>query len=57
MNIRVEQTNLRLDQTRQEISTCFDQVKHALLDLAEQQRFMVREFRTFSAPSGAWERS
>jgi chromosome segregation ATPase len=55
-NVRLEQTNVRLDQTREELSAeltrtreelsaRIDKVEGAVLELATQQRFMVKEIQ------------
>lgn len=41
-NERLDRTNERLEQTRTELSGRLGQVEGTLLDLAEQQRFVVR---------------
>jgi chromosome segregation ATPase len=41
-NARLDQTNVRLDQSNERLGA----VESALLDLAEQQRFVVRMLRT-----------
>ncbi|MBI2898452.1 MAG: hypothetical protein HYY06_33180 [Deltaproteobacteria bacterium] len=43
-NQRLDMTNQRLDQSNQRL----DNVEHALLDLAEQQRFVVRYMKALS---------
>ena len=42
---RIDQTNARIDQT----NVVVEKVEHALLDLAEQQRFMVRHLRALTS--------
>ncbi|MCZ7687553.1 MAG: hypothetical protein M5U28_55965 [Sandaracinaceae bacterium] len=41
LGARIDQTNVRLDQT----NTRLDAVEHTLLELSEQQRFVVRTSR------------
>lgn len=42
--VRIDRTNERIDGTNERV----ERVEHALLDLAEQQRFVVRHLRTLS---------
>jgi chromosome segregation ATPase len=49
---RIDQTNSRLDQTNSRL----DKVEGTLLDLAEQQRFLVRHAKRSSAHEAAYGR-
>jgi septal ring factor EnvC (AmiA/AmiB activator) len=51
-NQRLDQTNQRLDQTNQRL----DQVETTLLDLAEQQRFVVRHLKALADRDSRLER-
>ncbi len=51
-NVRLDQTNIRLDQT----NTRLDAVEHTLLELSEQQRFVVRHLEAPTARDRTLER-
>lgn len=63
LGARIEQTNARLDATRTELAGRIDQtnvrlhaVEHTLLELSEQQRFVVRHLEALTARDRTLER-
>lgn len=52
LGARIDQTNVRLDQT----NTRLDAVEHTLLELSEQQRFVVRHLEALTARDRTLER-